>query len=103
MCCQLGAEFTLLVKFAAGSDFFSSLLFLHEFRKKLALHREASLSARYHRKILLWQKFGIAKQHICRKNKSSWQINMADGVKNMRCDCALQRLRSAFYPVFLNQ
>ncbi len=100
VCCQLGAEFTLLVKCAAGSDVFFFSFFCMSSERKLALDREASLSALYHRKILLWQKFGIAKQHICRKNKSSWQINMADGVKNMRCDCALQRLRSAFYPVF---
>lgn len=57
------------------------------------------------KKILLWQKFGIAKT-LCtkkKKNKSaceSWQINIADGAKNMRCDCDLQRLRSVLYPVF---
>lgn len=34
VCCQLGAEFTLLVKFATGSDVFF-FFFVHEFRKKL--------------------------------------------------------------------
>lgn len=30
----------------------------------------------------------------------SWQINMTDGAENVRYDCALQRLRSAFHPFF---
>lgn len=43
MCCQLVAEFTLLVKFAAGSDFFVFFLSASSDRN-LALDREASVS-----------------------------------------------------------
>ena len=69
--------------------------------RKLALDRQASLSTLYQRRKLLWQMFGTGKkQHEYRKVFKSWQINMTDGVKNVRRDCALQRLRSAFHPVF---
>lgn len=70
VCCQLAAEFTLVVKFAAGSNvLFIYFFFCISSETNLALNRQASLSILYQRKTFPWQKFWTAKQHVCRKNK----------------------------------
>lgn len=86
-----------------GFSFFLLLLFFFEWLQKenwLSTDRlpcpHCTKERNYFGKCLELKK----QQHECRKVFKSWQINMTDGVKNVRCDCALQRLRSAFHPVF---
>lgn len=89
VCCQLGAEFTLLVgKFAAGTD-----------EENWLSARQASLSTLC--TYLLWQKKKTLKTQCTikcmrewggvrgggKKLLESWQNDAADGVKNMERVC----------------
>lgn len=91
MCCQLGAEFTLLEKLAAGSNFFFFFC-VDEFRKQIGSDRlpcPRCTRERYY--------FGKSSEL---QNNIYAKAIVTDGVKNVRCGCTLQRLRSVFYPVF---
>lgn len=70
VCCQLDTEFTLLVKFAAGSDGFYYLFFCARVQKENwlstdRLPRPLCATERFY----FGKKLGIAKRHACRKKK----------------------------------
>lgn len=100
----------IISEIAAGCNVlsFSFLFFCTSSKRKLALDWQALLSILYQERWLFGKSFELGKNMDCTQIQQvriykGWQINVTDGAENVRCDCALQRLTSAFHPLKKNQ
>lgn len=97
----------IISEIAAGCNvlsFFLFSFFCTSSKRKLALDWQALLSILYQERCLFGKSFELGNNMDCTQKKQvrvykSWQISVTDGAENVRCDCALQRLRSAFHPL----